>query len=318
MAKPERIKVLIAEHEGQSARRMSDHLKKHGFDVYIVNSGVQAQAQIAELRPRFVIADLMLPERNAIELLQFIQSHPHLKQEDIKLLVMSAHSNEFNVRQAFRMGAVDYLVKPLALDELIKRLAFHCRKIRRLRVVDESFYAEMDETGLMLHLIDLVLREALSKKSVEEILFALTKMVSIKMEGVRCSIVNYVDSSTGIVVTSNDNRSIRGRKIDLAKYPEILQVVNTERVLAIEDLDADRSMAFIKNHTKEIDFNALVICPVRHHDRVFGVLSLRLPPAKKIITDNEIRFVEIVSHVVSLILNGQDFSRIPEFWKTPA
>ena len=49
----------------------------------------------------------------------------------------------------------------------------------------------------------------------------------------------------------------------------------------------------------------MIVCPISRRNESFGVLSLRLPPEKTTISDNEVRFVEIVSHVVSLVLGNE-------------
>ena len=318
MAKIERMRILIAEDEGQMTRRVADYLNERGFEARVVHNGKDARDAILDFRPRFVLADLMLPDQNALELIRFVQDEKELRHNFIKFIVMSGHNSEFNVRQAFKAGAADYLVKPFNLETLFHRLMFHCRRTRFVKEIHQREYAKIDESSLMLHLTDLVLRQALAGKELEETLFNLTRMVSMKMDGVRCSIVQYLDATRGVVVTSNDNRGVSGFEVDLNKYPEITQVVNTGRLLAIENIENSKMLSMVKKEVKEISFNSLVVCPIERNRQIFGVLSLRLPSEKESVSDNEIRFIEIVAHVASLLLNNQDFSKITEFWRRSA
>ncbi len=314
MARAEKIKVLIADDDGQLSRRLADYLAEHGFETRIATNGTDARSLVLDWKPKIVMADLMLPECNALGIMDFIKSEHRLRHQFIHLIVMSGHNDEFNVKQAFRRGAKDYLVKPFKYEDALRRLVFHCRSYRSLNELSQKDFSKVDEASLMLHLTDLVLRQAISKQSPQDILFNLTRMVSMKMDGVRCSIVNVLDQQTGIVVTSNDDQKASGIALDLNKYPEVLNVANTGSLLAIENLELSPQMKTIKSLLKNVMFNSLIVCPVYQKDKIFGVLSLRMPPEKERISDNEIRFVEIVSHVVSLVISGEKFKESGDFW----
>ncbi|MCB0407950.1 MAG: GAF domain-containing protein, partial [Bdellovibrionales bacterium] len=145
-------------------------------------------------------------------------------------------------------------------------------------------------------------------------LFNLTKMVSLKVDGVRCSIIHVLDQQKGIVVVSNDDKAATGIQLDLNKYPEVLNVKNTGHLVAIENLEQSRELKPIRKLLREISFNSMIVCPVRRQGDVFGVLSLRMPPEKETVSDNEIRFVEIVGHVVSLLLDQEKSNYSNDFW----
>src|SRR5690606_9869216 len=138
-----------------------------------------------------------------------------------------------------------------------------------------------DEASLMLHLTDLVLRQANAGSSLQDTLFNLTRMVSMKLEGIRCSVVECLDQSQGLVVTSNDDRSATGIRLDLNKYPEILNVLNTGQMIAIENIKQSPELKGIRFLLKEVVFNSMIVCPVFKGQEAFGVLSLRLPPEKE-------------------------------------
>jgi GAF domain-containing protein len=118
----------------------------------------------------------------------------------------------------------------------------------------------------------------------------------------------------GVVVTSNDNRSASGIRLDLNKYPEVLNAHNTGQLIAIENLELSPELKNIKAMLNDVNFNSMVVCPVFKDNQPFGVLSLRLPPEKETLSDNEIRFVEIVSHVVSLVISNQNHKGKKDFW----
>lgn len=317
-SKPHRkIRVLIADDDNQLSRWLAEYVTDHGFDVRVVSNGRDAKLLIEEWRPRFVLADLMLQGGNALTLIDFIRANKAL-QRAVDVIVMSGHNIEANVKQSLARGAKDYIVKPFRHEDVVKRLVFHSRSYRQLRELSTKEFTRIDEGSLMLHLTDLVLRQALSGQPLEEILFNLTRMVTMKMDGVRCSIIHCLDQRTGYVVSSNDNRQATGIQLDLYKYPEVLHVLNTQALIAIENLEESAELRHVREHVKDISFNSMVVCPVKRWGESFGVLSLRMPPIKETVSDNEIRFVEIVAHVASLVLSNEMHKNSGDFWLNEA
>jgi DNA-binding response OmpR family regulator len=315
MARMNKIRVLIADDDGQMSRRLADFIGDHGFEVRVAMSGSDARTQISDWKPRIVLADMMLPEANALALLDYINSERRLKHQMPQIIVMSGHNSTFNVKQALSRGAADYLVKPFRVEDVLRRLVFHCREYRRLQDLNRNEYASTDEGSLMLHLTDLVLRQAITGDSIPNILFNLTRMVALKVDGVRCSVIHATSPATGIVVVSNDDKSATGIELDLNKYPEVANVMNTGVMIAIENIEKSPDLRLIKGLLRDIMFNSMIVCPVSRFQKPFGVLSLRMPAEKATISDNEMRFVEIVSHVVSLVLSNENFKDIDNFWE---
>jgi CheY-like chemotaxis protein len=293
---------------------LADYLSERGFETRVVDNGKEAKNIILDWKPRFVLADLMLPEINALSLIDFIKGEKSLRHNFIHVLVMSGHNVQSNVQQALSRGAKDYLVKPFRHEDVLKRIVFHSRAYRQLREVSTKDFNSVDEATLMLHLTDLVMKQALGTNPVEDILFNLTRMVSMRVDGVRCSIIQCVDQHKGFVVTSNDDRKATGIQLDLYKYPEVLHVMNTQALIAIENMQQSAELRSVSEAAKEIVFNSIIVCPVSRHQKPFGVLSLRMPPEKETISDNEIRFVEIVSHVISLVLGNEIHKENGDFW----
>ncbi|MBT4760632.1 MAG: response regulator [Bdellovibrionaceae bacterium] len=308
----QRVKVLIIDSETQLSRRLGEHIRKFGFDPQYVNTIKDARAKILVWHPKVVICNLVLSDGSGYEVFNFIQKEESLEHDFTIFMLTSAHNQQSNVREALSMGIKDYIVKPFKMDEVLNRIIFQCRS---LRMTPKAPPARLDAEGTsLLHLTSLTLKQALNSHSFEDTLFNLTKMLSMKANGVRCNIVHCISEKEGIIVTSNDDKGASGININLNVYPEILHVRNTGRLIAIENLNEDENLRFIKSHVKNINFNSLVVCPIEQKGEFFGVLSLKLAPDKKQFTDNEIRFAEIVSNVISLTLNSYNQNDENSFW----
>jgi transcriptional regulator with GAF, ATPase, and Fis domain len=261
-----------------------------------------------------MLADLMLPEINAIELMSFARNESSLRHHPVQTIVLSGHNSTRNVHAAIRGGARDYMVKPFKSEEVYQRLVFHLRGQRSLDNVSQREVAALENDALMLHLTDLILKQALAKRPLEDLLFNLTQMAALKIDGVRCSLVHVIEPSRGVVVASNDDRGASGIELDLNKYPEIVQVMNFGKLVALENLRTDPHFKSVLNALKDLHFNSLIVCPVQRHGKAFGVLSVRLPVEKTTLADNEVRFAEIVAHIVSLLLGQMKFSGQEDSW----
>ncbi len=314
MNNADKIRILIADDDNQLSRRLGDYISDHGFEAKVVNNGREAKAAIKEWKPRFVLADLMLPDGNALSLIDYIKEEKSLRHHFVHVIVLSGHNKESNVRHSFEKGAKDYLVKPFRHEDVLKRLVFHSRSYRHLHEMSAKEFGKVEESSFILHLTDLVLRQSLRPSPLGDILFNLTRMLSMKTDGVRCNIVNVVDQKVGYVVTSNDDRGASGIQLDLYKYPEILHVYNTQGLIAIENLGESAELRHVRDFVKDISFNSMVVCPLSRYGHPFGVVSLRMPPQKETISDNEIRFVEIVSHATSLVLGSEIHKESQGFW----
>lgn len=309
----EAIKVLVADSDNGLGRQVIDYLTANGFDAKYCRTIEDAKEQINDWKPRIVLADMVMSDGTGVTLLESTK-----KFRGMHLIMTSSHNHISNVKQAIEKGASDYIIKPYNFENLLRRIFFHCRNYRRLEQSMQKDQVHSDEATFMLQLTNLVLRQALEPVSMEDILFNLSRMVALKVNGVRCSVMECVDQEYGIVVTSNDDKSISGLMLDLNKYPEVQTVMNTGKVLAVENIDLSPELQQIKINLKNVSFNSIIVCPVFRQLKPFGVLSLRMPPERTNISDNEIRFVEIVGKIVSLCLDRAAALQQPEYWKKPS
>lgn len=304
------IRVLIADRDLILARRLAEHISAHGFDVRTAANGVQAREILSTWKPRFVVADYLLQGGNAVALIQYIRDEPSLRRNFVHVLVTSAHNDAANVRQAIDQGAKDYIVKPFTSDDLLKRLIFHARVYRKSRPLSDAAEAQV-----FFRATEQLVRTSLQEKPLEDILRQVVTQVNARLNGVRTSLVHCLDQKEGRVVVSHDAQRATSLVLDLYRYPEIVHVLNTQTTVAVDNLRANKQLGHIVESLQEVDFNALVVCPVKRLTENFGVLSVRLPEEKATLTDDEIRFVELGAQVISLLLAHQGHRALGEFWR---
>jgi DNA-binding NtrC family response regulator len=110
-----RNKVLVVDDESGVRFGIRDFLEQHGYEIEEAESCQDAQHLFRSSRPDIVIADYMLPDGTALDLL------PRLREIDsnIPLLVLTAHGSIDLAVRAIKEGAEQFLTKPLELPTLL-------------------------------------------------------------------------------------------------------------------------------------------------------------------------------------------------------
>jgi CheY-like chemotaxis protein/phosphoribosyl 1,2-cyclic phosphodiesterase len=95
-------------------------LEAAGHRVEASPSSLQALKQIPLSRPECVITDIMMPEMDGFELTRELRRRPELA--DMKIIVLSAKTYDFDRRRAKELGADGYIFKPFARDTLLQSI----------------------------------------------------------------------------------------------------------------------------------------------------------------------------------------------------
>jgi two-component system, NtrC family, nitrogen regulation response regulator NtrX len=107
--------VLIADDEESILQSLQGILSDEGLEVITATSGLSALEKIDEVLPDIVLLDIWMPEMDGIEILVKIKaSHPNLP-----VVMMSGHGNIETAVKATKLGAYDFIEKPLSLEKVL-------------------------------------------------------------------------------------------------------------------------------------------------------------------------------------------------------
>jgi DNA-binding NtrC family response regulator len=104
--------LLIVDDDDCVCRALSEVARDKGFTVALAASLKDAAIQVQRQTPDLILTDLLLPEGSGLDILRKFAS---LGSE---IVVMTGHGTMDTVIEALRLGAVDYLVKPVSLQRL--------------------------------------------------------------------------------------------------------------------------------------------------------------------------------------------------------
>lgn len=109
------FKILIVEDDRDLCNILSAILEAEDYDVTIAETGSAALRKIKSVKPELIILDYNLPDCKGIDLLEKINS----LDQDLAVIMLTAHSVVKEAVRAMKLGAFDYLTKPFDNEELL-------------------------------------------------------------------------------------------------------------------------------------------------------------------------------------------------------
>ncbi|EKD39858.1 MAG: response regulator receiver protein [uncultured bacterium] len=115
MAKTRKIKVLVVDNESVFASALADHLSLRKFEAGSVCSGEEALALVPRFHPDVIILDLQMPDMSGLDVLAQVKA----LDRSIEVILLTGNGS-FDIGIAcMQLGAFDYLVKPVDLDQIV-------------------------------------------------------------------------------------------------------------------------------------------------------------------------------------------------------
>jgi two-component system response regulator AtoC len=108
--------ILVVDDEESVRQTLKDILTDHGYRVETARDGREGLEKITMLDPAAVIMDIRMPEIDGIKALELVR----VKGQDTPIILITAYGSTQSTIEAMKMGAFDYLLKPLQINELLE------------------------------------------------------------------------------------------------------------------------------------------------------------------------------------------------------
>jgi len=124
-----REKILVVDDEPSIRKSLDIMLSIHGYEVLISADGKEALREIDREKPDLVLTDVNMPRMDGIELLR----HTRQIDENIGVILITGYASINDAVSAIRMGAYDYITKPINDQEILTQIDryFERKKLRR-------------------------------------------------------------------------------------------------------------------------------------------------------------------------------------------
>lgn len=122
MSQPKRI--LLVEDDDALANVYTSRLQAESFDVRRVNNGEEALAAALSYHPDMVLLDVMMPKVSGFDVLDILRHTPETA--NLKVIMLTALSQESDKERAQKLGVDDYLVKSqVVIADVVDRIRRH-------------------------------------------------------------------------------------------------------------------------------------------------------------------------------------------------
>ena len=112
------LKILLVDDEEEFVTTLAERLELRGLQARAALNGEAALQMIEADTPQIVILDVMMPGIGGFEVLRRIKAqHPQLP-----VILLTGRGSEKEGVKGMQLGAFDYLMKPLNIEELIKKM----------------------------------------------------------------------------------------------------------------------------------------------------------------------------------------------------
>ena len=107
-------KMLVVDDEMEICDFLKSFFEERDFIVSTANSGEQAISEMQQARPQIVLLDVHMPGMDGMNVLKHIKT----QQPAVKVIMVTALETREKIEEAMRLGADNYITKPLSLEYL--------------------------------------------------------------------------------------------------------------------------------------------------------------------------------------------------------
>ena len=114
----EKIKILLVDDEKEFVETLSERIRMRDHDSAVALDGEEALKRIDDDLPDVVVLDLKMPGIDGMEVLRRIRTaYPN-----VQVIMLTGHGSDKDEKEARKLGAFEYLQKPVEIDTLMKKI----------------------------------------------------------------------------------------------------------------------------------------------------------------------------------------------------
>ncbi len=120
-----RPKILVVDDQPINVQLLKRKLEKEGIAVAAAHSGLEALESVNKDKPDLILLDVMMPDMDGLEVCQRLQGAEDTR--SIPIIFITARASKDSKIEGLGVGAVDYITKPIDLDETLARVQTQLR-----------------------------------------------------------------------------------------------------------------------------------------------------------------------------------------------
>lgn len=128
-------KILIVDDVPANLDVIYRSLRAKGYQVLAATNGQNALEAAAQAQPDLILLDILMPDIDGYEVCRRLKADPET--EDIPVIFVSGQDADGGTARGFEVGGVDYIMKPVQLEELLSRVKTHLERVFLTRALEE-------------------------------------------------------------------------------------------------------------------------------------------------------------------------------------
>ena len=136
-------KLLVIDDDDTVRESIATYLEDSGYQVLSVSDGVEGVRVFKEEHPDLVISDLKMPQMNGLDVLKELS----VLENDVPVIVVSGAGGINDVVEALRLGASDYLIKPIIDLQVLERAVERCLERAGLLIENRSYREQLEQAN---------------------------------------------------------------------------------------------------------------------------------------------------------------------------
>jgi two-component system alkaline phosphatase synthesis response regulator PhoP len=122
-------KILIVDDEPDIVEFISYNLRNKGYSIDTARDGVEAIRKAKDFRPDLILLDMMMPNKDGIQTIKELRQMPDF--ENIAIIFLTALSDERSEIEGLKIGADDFISKPIKPELLATRISTALRRFKK-------------------------------------------------------------------------------------------------------------------------------------------------------------------------------------------
>lgn len=298
------IKILIVDDEEGILDVTEGYFQRKGYEVYTAGNGVDAIKILRRIKIGCVFTDINMPQMDGLELAERIREID----STLPVVVMTGYPSLENSIQTLKNGVVDYLIKPVNLEQMeltLKRilrerglfvenliLKEEVERQERLKKLNQELVERVAELNTMNRVME-------DFSSTDSSYGIFNKVVDLGVEELNAEKVFfhiYSDEDKSLIRVASADCGIEDERVRSLFGRDLSPAANA---FILECLSTDQNPCLIsgmkKNRLLDDVISSLMIVPLKIREKIFGVASAFSYSEKKLFNEKDVYYMSFIT-----------------------
>ncbi len=298
------INILVVDDEEGILDVTEGYFQRKGYEVYTAGNGQEALEIIMRVKIGCIFTDINMPIMDGLELAEKVR---HID-NTLPVVVMTGYPSLENSIQTLKNGVVDYLIKPVNLEQMELTLTRILRE-RELFVENVILKEEVERQERLREINNELLERVEEVNTLNRVMedFAATdsshgifnKVVDLGVDELKADKVFfhvYSEEDASLVLVAKSSATFQNEDV-LKKFGE--DITDKTKNYIVDSIKLDQNPCLVSNTRKNNQFdesiNSFMVAPLKIREKIFGVASAFVFQEDRFFTEKDIYYMNFIT-----------------------